>query len=72
MAARSPNGDLLMIAGFIVVRLRSTGAPTVTADPPDDRRRDIGGASAENLVISRGNRPVTEQSPGGSRQAPAG
>ena len=72
MAARSPNGDLPMIAGFIVVRRRSTGAPTVTAEPPDDRRRDIGGASAENLVISRGNRPVAEQSPGGGRQAPSG
>ena len=32
----------------------------------------VGGASAENLDISRGNRPVAEQSPGGSRQAPAG
>ena len=54
MAARSPNGDLPMIAGFIVVRRRSTGAPTVTAGPPDDHRRDISGASAENVVISRG------------------
>ena len=72
MAACSPNGDLLMIAGFIVVRWRSTGAPTVTTEPPDDRRRDTGGASAENLVISSGNRPVAEQSSGGSRQAPAG
>ena len=72
MAALSPNGDLPMIAGFIVVRRRSTGAPTVLTEPPDDRRRDIGGASAENLVISRGNRPVAEQSPGGSRQAAAG
>ena len=72
MAACSPNGDLLMIAGFIVVRRRSTGAPTVTAEPPDDRRRDIGGALAENLVVSRGNRLVAEQSPGGGRQAPSG
>ena len=63
MAARSPNGDLPMIAGFIVVRRRSTGAPTVTAEHPDDRRRDTGGASTENLVISSGNRPVAEQSP---------
>ena len=72
MAARSPNGDLPMIAGFIAVRRRSTGAQTVTAEPPDDRQRDIGGASAENLFISRGNRPVAEQSPGGGRQVPAG
>ena len=72
MAARSPKGDLPMIAGFIVVRRRSTGAPTVTAEPPDDRRRDIGGASAENLDISTGNRLVAEQSPGGGHQAPAG
>ena len=72
MAARSPNGDLPMIAGFIVVHRRSTGAPTVTAEPPDDRRRDTGGASAENLVISSGNRPVAEQSPGSGHQVPAG
>ena len=32
----------------------------------------VGGAPAENLVISRGNRPVAEQSPGSGRQAPAG
>ena len=32
----------------------------------------VGRASAENLVISSGNRPVTEQSPSGGRQAPAG
>ena len=51
MAARSPNGDLPMIAGFIVICRQSTGAPTVTAEPPDDHRRDIGGASAENLVF---------------------
>ena len=70
-AALSPNGDLPMIAGFIVVHRRLTGAPTVTAEPPDDRRRDIGGASAENLVIFRGNWPVAEQSPGGGCQAPA-
>ena len=44
----------------------------VTAEPPDDRRWDTGGASAEYLVISSGNRPVAEQSPGGGRQAPAG
>ena len=44
----------------------------VTAEPPDDRRWDIGRAPAENLVISRGNRPVAEQSPAGGRQAPAG
>ena len=44
----------------------------VTAEPPDDRHLDIGRASAENLVISRGNRMVAEQSPGGGRQAPAG
>ena len=72
MAARSPNGDLPMIAGFIVVCRQSTGAPTVTTEPPDDRRRDIGGAPAENLVISRGNRPVAEQSSCGRRQAPTG
>ena len=72
MAACSPNGDLPMIAGFIVVRWRSTGAPKVTAEPPDDHRCEIGRASAKNLVISRGNQPVTEQSPGGGRQAPAG
>ena len=72
MAARSPNGDLPMVAGFIVICRRSTEAPTVTAEPPDDRRRDTGGASAENLVISSGNRPVAQQSPGGGRQAPAG
>ena len=69
MAARSPNGDLPMIAGFIVVRRRSTGAPTVTTEPPDDSRRDTGGASAENMVISSGNRQVAEQSPCG-RQVP--
>ena len=72
MATRSPNGDLPMIAGFIVVRRRSTGAPKVTAGFLDDRQQDIGGASTENLVISRGNRPVAEQSPGSGRQAPAG
>ena len=72
MAARWPNGDLPMIAGFIVVRRRSTGAPTVTGRPPDDRRRGIGGTSAENLVISWGNRTVAEQSPDGGRQVPAG
>ena len=71
MAARSPNGDLPMIAGFIVVRQRSTGAPTVTAGPPDDRRRDTDGASAGNFVISRENRPVAKQSPCGGHQAPA-
>ena len=71
MAARWPNGDLLMIAGFIVVRRRSTGAPTVTTGAPVDRRRDTGGASAGNFVISRANRPVAEQSPSGGRQAPA-
>ena len=72
MAARSPNGDLPMIAGFIVIHLRSTGAPMATAEPPDDRQQDTGGASAKNLVISSGNRPVAEQSPGGGRQAPDG
>ena len=72
MAARWPNGDLPMIAGFIVVRRRSTGAPTVTGRPPDDRRRGIGGTLAENLVISWGNRTVAERSPDGGRQAPAG
>ena len=46
--------------------------PVVTAGPPDDRRWDTGGASAENFVISRENRPVAEQSPGGSRQATSG
>ena len=68
MATCSPNGDLPMIAGFIVVRWRSTGAPTVTAGPP----MIVGRTSAENLVISRGNRPVAEQSPAGGNQAPAG
>ena len=35
-------------------------------------QRGIGGASAENLVISRENRPVTEQSPGGDRHVATG
>ena len=61
-----------MIAGFIVVRRRSTGAPTITARPPDDRQRDTDGVLAGNFVISRENRPVAEQSPGGGRQATAG
>ena len=72
MAARSPKGERRMTAGFIVVRRRSTGPPAVTAGPPCDRRRDIGGASADNFVICRENRPVAEQSPGGGRQATAG
>ena len=58
MAARSPKCERPVIAGFIVVRRRSTGFPVVTARTPDDRRRDTGGASAENLVISRENRPA--------------
>ena len=72
MAARSPKGERPVIAGFIVVRQRSTGLPAVTAGTPDDLRRNIGGASAKNLVISRENRPVAEQSPGGDRQATTG
>ena len=72
MTERWSDGDLPMIAGFIGVRRRLTGAPTVTAGPPDDRRWDIVGASAEMLVISRWNRTVAEQSPGGGRQMPHG
>ena len=68
MAARWLNGDLLMIAGFIVIRRRSTGAPTVTGRPPDDHRRDIGWKFGHFLR----NRTVAEQSPDGGRQAPAG
>ena len=71
MAARCPNGDLLMIVGFIVVRRRPTGVPAVTAGGPADRRRDTGWASAGNLVICRVNRAVAEQSPSGGRQASA-
>ena len=69
MAARSLNGDLPMIVGFIVVRRRPTGVPAVTAGSPADRRRDTGGASAGNFVICRQNRVVAEQSPSGGRQA---
>ena len=72
MAVWSPKGERLVIAGFISVRRRSTGLPAVSAGPPDDRRRDTGGASAENFVICRENRPVAEQSPGGCRQATTG
>ena len=72
MATRSSKGERPVIAGFIVVRQRSTGLPAVTAGTPDDRRREISWVSSENLVISRENRPVAEQSPGGSRQAPTG
>ena len=72
MAARSPKGEHLMTAGFIVVRRRSTGPPAVIAGPQCDRRRDIGGASADNFVICRENRLVVEQSSGGGRQATAG
>ena len=71
MAARSPKGERRMTEGFIVVRWRSTGPPAVTTRPPCDRRRDIGGASADNFVICRENRPVAEQSPGGGHQATA-
>ena len=58
MAARSPKGERPVFAGFIVVWRQSTGLPAVTAGTLDDRRRDTGRASAENLVISRiGQRP---------------
>ena len=69
MAARSLNGDLPMIVGFIVVRRGPTGVPAVTAGAPADRRQDTGGASAGNFVICRQNRAVAEQSPSGGRQA---
>ena len=69
MAARSLNGDLPMIVGFIVVRRRPTGVPAVTAGSPADRRRDTGGASAGNFVICRPNRAVAEQSSSGGQQA---
>ena len=62
---RPPLGERQVIAGFIVVWRRSTELPAVTAGSLDDRRWDTGGTSAENL-------PVTEQSPGGDRQATTG
>ena len=72
MAARSPKGERPMVAGFIVVRRRSTGPPEVTSGHLDDCRQDTAGASAENFVISRENRLVAKQSPGGGRQMTAG
>ena len=63
MATRCPNGDLPMIAGFIVVRRRLTGVLAVTAGAPADRRRDTGGASAGNFVICRVNRAVAGRRP---------
>ena len=72
IAARSPKGEQPVITGFIVVQRRLTGLPAVTAGTPDDRRRDTGGASAKNVVISRENRPAAEQSPGGDRQVATG
>ena len=64
MVARSPNGDLPMIAGFIVVRRRSTGAPTVTAEPPDDRRWGIGRKFGHFQWKSTGGRTVSRRRPG--------
>ena len=64
MAARCPNGDLPMIAGFLDIRRRPAGPPAVTAGRPADRRRGIG----RNLVILKVNRAATKQSPGGGQQ----
>ena len=69
---RSPVGERQATVGFIAILRQSTGLPAVTAGSLDNRRRDTGGASAENLVISIENQPVAEQSPGGGRQATTG
>ena len=67
MAIHSPNGDLPMIAGFIVVRRRSTGAPMVNAEPPDDRRRGINRKFGHFQRKSTGGRTVSRRRPSGAR-----
>ena len=64
MAARCPNGDLPMIAGFLDIRRRPAGP---RQSPLDDLPIAVG-ASAEISVILKVNRAATEQSPGGGRQ----
>ena len=64
MAARCPNGDLPMIAGFLDIRRR----PQVPRQSPLDDLPIAVGASAEISVILKVNRAATEQSPGGGRQ----
>ena len=58
MAARCPNGDLLMIAGFLDIRRRPAGPLAVTAGPPADRGRGIGRNFGHPQSESGGHRAV--------------
>ena len=58
MAARCPNGDLPMIAGFLDIRRRPAGPPAVTAGRPADRRRGIGRNFGHPQSESGGRRAV--------------
>ena len=58
MAARRPNGDLPMIAGFLDIRRRPAGPPAVTAGRPADRRRGIGRNFGHPQSESGGHRAV--------------
>ena len=58
MAARCPNGDLPMIAGFLDIRRRPAGPPAVTAGRPADRRRGIGRNFGNPQSESGGHRAV--------------
>ena len=63
MAAQSPKGERPMSVGFIVVRMRSTEPPAVTAGPPCDRRRDIGPKFCHLQRESAGGRTVSRRRP---------
>ena len=58
MAARCPNGDLPMIAGFLGIRRRPAGAPAVTTRPPADCRRGIARNFGHPQSESSGRRAV--------------
>ena len=58
MAARCPNSDLPMIAGFLDIRRRPAGPPAVTAGPPADRRQGIGRNFGHPQSESGGRRAV--------------
>ena len=58
MAARCPNGDLPMIAGFRDIRRQPAGPPAVTAGRPADRRKGMGRNFGNPQSESGGHRAV--------------
>ena len=71
MAARSPNGDLPMMAGFIVVHRRSTEAPNghrwASWRSSAGHRRGIGRKFGHFQWKSTGGRTVSHRRPSGTR-----